>query len=274
MLQIAPQRTFRSETMHFTIPTKKQIAASRKIMRETYGVQYLLSIDSDPKTIKSNESGLGIFTAIQYLAPAKMSGYQMCAFASKGCILGCLHSAGNPVYYKAKTKARIARTKFYIEARQDYLNVLYAEIQAFVAKCEKFDLKPAVRLNGTSDIVWERVTPWLFEAFPMVQFYDYTKGEKRMKSDWVLPANYDLTFSRSEDNEEAILRVLNENPKAKAAVVFNVKRTKPLPATWQGFEVGNADETDLRFLDTKRIAGLRAKGQARQDTSGFVVQIA
>jgi len=258
---------------HFTPPTKKQIADSRKVMR-SYGVNSLLSIGTDPKTEKSNESGKGYFTAIQYLAPASVSGYNTCPASSAGCRAACLHTAGNPIYFKGKNKARIARTRFFFEQRAHYFNVLYAEITSFVGKCATYGLKPAVRLNGTSDIIWENVAPWIFELFPMVQFYDYTKFAKRVQVGWVLPVNYDLTFSRSEANGDVVLQVLRDNPKARVAVVFGITRTKPLPTEWEGFTVANADADDLRFLDTARIAGLHAKGDARSDDSGFTVRTA
>lgn len=252
--------------------TRKQIAADRKFAKQV-GVNRLLSYNSDPKTIKSNQSGKGYLTAILYLAPAKLSGYQVCASATTGCIGGCLHSAGNPVYFQAKQKARIARTRFFFEHRETFQTLLTVEIRAFIKKCEKAGLKPAIRLNGTSDIVWEKVCPWIFEEFPEVHFYDYTKHVKRFAANWQLPANYDLTLSRSEDNEIEVLGVLDANPTAKVSVVFSTGRTKALPSIWAGYIVGDADKDDLRFLDTARIAGLRAKGKARQDVSGFVVQV-
>jgi hypothetical protein len=44
-----------------------------------------------------------------------------------------------------------------------------------------------------------------------------------------------------------------------------------LPDSYMGLQVINADETDLRFLDPKGcIAGLKAKGRAKKDTTGFV----
>lgn len=255
----------------FTVPTRKQIADARKLAKQ-HGVGFLLSIGADPKTLKSNLSGKGYFTAIMYLAPANVSGYNTCAAASAGCRAACLHTAGNPVYFKNKNKARFARTRFYFEHRNEFFILLYAEIAAFEAKCAKLGLKPAIRLNGTSDIIWERAAGWIFETFPTIQFYDYSKIVKRFRPGWVMPVNYDLTLSRSETNEAEILDVLATNPTARVAVVFDTKRTKPLPTDWNGYAVGNADEDDLRFLDSARIAGLHAKGDARSDDSGFTVK--
>jgi len=257
----------------FSIPSGQQIREAKKLAKSV-GINYLLSIDSDPKTAKSNRLGLGYFTAIQYLAPYNLSGFQVCSSASAGCASACLHTAGIPFIQEAKDKARIARTRFYVQHRKAYFHCLFAEVTAFEDKCASLGMKPAIRLNGTSDIVWERVAPWLFEVFDSVQFYCYTKHEKRMKKNWKLPANYHLTFSRSESNDNAVQRILIDNPSAKVAVVFSTKRTKPLPKTWNGKRVIDADKHDLRFLDKGgRIVGLRAKGDARKDESGFVVQV-
>jgi hypothetical protein len=257
----------------FTMPTKQQIREAKRLAKAEFGVNFLLSIDADPKTRKSNRENLGYHTAIQYLAPARESGYQTCASASPGCVAECLHKAGNPAYLQNKIRARVNRTKLLFERREVYFTLLYAELCAFRKLCLEFGLKPAVRLNGTSDIVWESVAPWIFKLFGDFQFYDYTKHVKRFRSHWQLPVNYDLTFSRSEDNEHAALYILQQNPLARVAVVFSPWRTKPLPATWAGYEVGDADKHDLRFLDSARIAGLRAKGPARHDMTGFVVQV-
>lgn len=250
-----------------TQATSKQIADARKLAKSK-GVGYLLSVDSDPKTAKSNAANKGFYTAILYLAPAKLSGYQVCASA-KECVDPCLHTAGNPVYLKAKEKARIARTRFYFEHRLEFFILLVAEIRAFIRKCDKLGMRPAIRLNGTSDIIWERVSPWLFDAFDTVTFYDYTKHTKRMAMAWELPGNYYLTFSRQKSNHDDALKIARSGQ--NIAVVF---RTKRLPQFWHGLPVINGDKTDLRFLDPfgSYIIGLSAKGRAKKDTSGFVVE--
>jgi hypothetical protein len=252
--------------------SKKEIAAARKVLRAR-GVNSLLSVGTNPKTAKSDASGKGYLTAILYGAPATLSGYNTCASATAACIAGCLHRAGNPVYMRGKEKARIARTRAFFEVRDAFFIVLWAELQAFRTKCRKYDLRPAVRLNGTTDIVWERVAPWIFTEFADVVFYDYTKHAKRMRKGWTMPANYLLTFSRSDENEQQVLEILAENASAKVAIVFSTKRGQKLPSEWNGYPVGDADTDDLRFLDLLPIAGLRAKGPAIKDVSGFVVRV-
>jgi len=127
-------------------------------------------------------------------------------------------------------------------------------------------MSPVIRLNGTSDIGWERYT--VIQAFETTRFYDYTKSFQRMMAflDGKLPSNYSLTFSRSETNEAQCLEVLKRG--GNVAVVFR----KELPTHWKGFPVINGDENDLRFLDPKGVVvGLKAKGKAKTDTTGFVV---
>jgi len=222
-----------------------------------------------PKLIKSDRAKLGYLSAIQYLAPHTISGYNVCRFASKGCASACLFTSGRGACSNVRN-ARINRTVFFIEKRGEYLAQLCYEIRRFIRKCDKAKQIPAIRLNGTSDISWELTFPELFTEFPNVQWYDYTKHFTRMIKFCMgsLPNNYHLTFSRSECNDDLCLKVLRAG--GNVAVVFSDKN---LPKKWKRFNVFNADETDLRFLDKKGVAGLYAKGKARYDTSGFVVGV-
>ena len=157
------------------------------------------------------------------------------------------------------------------------MNQLKKELRTFETHCQKRALKPAVRLNGTSDIPWENVKfqnpskSWsplinLFQAFPRIQFYDYTKSKKRALSE-TLPQNYHLTFSRSEvTSNDDLWSVIKS--RTSCAVVFK----SFVPETFEGLPVIDGDQTDLRFLDPKGfVIGLSAKGQAKKDTTGFVV---
>lgn len=222
----------------------------------------LLSIGVDPKTIKSNATADGYLTAIQYLAPAYSGGGKtLCPFASPGCVAACLNTAGNPVYLRGKLRARYERAQLYLRDREAYKALLVWEIGRFVRRCEKLGKKPAVRLNGTSDIVWETVFPELFTTFHNVTWYDYTKIPNR-KPPW----NYDLTFSRSENNAFNAGAMLAKG--YRVAIVFH----KRLPTEFMGATVVNGDEHDMTFLRPAGVVlGLKAKGKAKYDGSGFVV---
>ena len=221
------------------------------------------------KIEKSNASGKGYLSVIQHLAPHKMSGFNVCPQASAGCSAACLNTAGYGAYPKVQ-KARMARTLYFANEREAYLKLLFDELTKFVNKCNKKGLKPAVRLNGTSDIKWEEVCKDLFVHFANIQFYDYTKITKRMLRycDGKLPSNYHLTFSRSEVNHKDCLAVLAAG--GNVAVVFH--KILPLKRGWSRFPVIDADKTDQRFLDPKNvICGLRAKGRGHKDSTGFVI---
>ena len=150
--------------------------------------------------------------------------------------------------------------------------MLWKEITAGIKKSAKNGMQPCFRLNLTSDLPWEKIKfngQNVFEAFPSVTFYDYTKSVERMTAfvNGDMPANYHLTFSRSETNGAIALAFLKSG--GNVAMVFR----KSLPASYFGHEVVDGDETDLRFLDGKgKIVGLKEKGLAKKDETGFVLE--
>lgn len=200
------------------------------------------------------------------LAPYKISGFNTCSSASSGCAAACLHTAGNPVFMPQKTLGRINRTRFYFRDRAKFITKLIKEISNHELYCYKNDFIPVVRLNTTSDIPWE--IHKIFDIFPRVQFYDYTKIKKRAikHAQGLMPKNYHLTFSMNEANHNDCDDVLSQG--GNIAVVFRDK----LPETYKGYKVVNGDEHDLRFTDPKNVVvGLKAKGLAKTDQSGFVI---
>lgn len=233
----------------------------------------LLSVSADAKTVKGEKNG--VLTGVLYLAPHTLSGYQVCPNATEGCMVACLYTAGQGVYSSVQ-KSRLNRTRWFFEGRESFMEVLVADIQRLVRKAIKLGMKPAVRLNGTSDIAWEKMAVTvagvqyrsLMEAFPFIQFYCYTKILGR-KTAVALP-NYHLTFSLAESNDAFALKALEEG--YNVAVVMRVKRNAEKPKTWGGFPVVNGDADDIRFRDPNggHIVALTAKGKAVKDTSGFV----
>ena len=219
----------------------------------------------NPKTDKNQSvSGLENIVILHLnLAPSDLSGYNVCPMASLGCKKACLHTAGNPVFQAQKDKGRINRARFYMQDRPNFMKQLVRELENFVKWCKKNNKIGVVRLNTTSDISWE-----IFEIFPTLQFYDYTKIQKRaMKfARGEYPPNYHLTYSLNEDNYNKAIKVLKNG--GNVAVVFR----KDLPKTFNGYKVINGDEHDLRYLDKKNVVvGLKAKGKAKTDMSGFVL---
>jgi hypothetical protein len=217
----------------------------------------LLSVNSDAKTIKGQKKGY--LTGILYLMPYNLSGYQVCPMASQAkCHAPCLNTAGRGAYNSVQ-QSRLKKTQWFFEDRKGFVHQLEKDIEALIRKAERESFIPAVRLNGTSDIRWENYD--IIQNFPDVQFYDYTKIHNRKN----LPDNYHLTWSYSNVNNNY---ASNRPSDLNWAAVFRDK----LPSKFLGRRVIDGDETDLRFLDPDNvIVGLKAKGKARKDTSGFVV---
>lgn len=246
----------------------------------------LLSVNADAKTIKGKK--MGFLTGVLYMSPAdiayKALGLKGTLCASSGaakCAAGCLYEAGLIQVYKGIRPARLARAQAFILQKQAFFTALYFEIQALERRAKREQLIPAVRLNGTSDINYlnepfqgpNGLTATVFDHFPHIKFYDYTKNN--FLAARKLPANYSLTFSYSEASAVYAQKAYNAAILAKTglAVVFR----KHLPAVYKGLRVINGDETDLRFIDNAPgpyIVGLKAKGPAKHDYSGFVVDLA
>ena len=232
----------------------------------------------NPKILKGIKSGYN--TYILHLAPSTLSGYNTCPKASEGCKQACLNTAGRGGMFKAGEntnviqKARIRKTKLFFEFKNDFMVQLYIDINKAIKQSAKLGLIPVFRLNGTSDIAWEKQgftigdTEYqnIFEAFPSVQFYDYTAMLNRKVKHI---DNYQLTFSAKENNDSDIYKAIEQG--LNIAVVFGVPNSTMLPESYYGLPVHNGDDSDLRFLDPSQcVIGLYAKGKAKKDSTGFV----
>ena len=222
---------------------------------------------ANPKIQKGTK--LGYLSFILHLAPADLSGRETCPKRTVGCTAACLNTAGRGGMFKRGEntnmiqKARIRKTQYFFNARQDFMLDLKRDIEKAVKMAGKLGLIPVFRSNGTSDLSWEKydMLPGMnvFEVFAGIQFYDYTKvlGRKVKHIE-----NYHLTFSKADGNDADVAKAL-----AQGMSVVAVYDEIP-----QG--VPSADETDLRFLDPKGIMlGLKAKGRAKKDYSGFVIRL-
>ena len=232
----------------------------------------------NPKVLKGMSQGYN--TYILHLAPANLSGYETCAKRTLGCTDACLNLAGRGGMFKRGEntnviqQARIRKTKSFFENRVEFMATLVKDIELAIKQSKKMELVPVFRLNGTSDLAWEKYEVVrngqlfrnIFTAFPEVQFYDYTKVLGRKVKEY---SNYHLTFSAADGNDSDVLKAMNEG--LNVAVVFGIKKTLPMPVDYLSRPVFNGDESDLRFLDPKGvIVGLYAKGKAKKDTTGFV----
>ena len=233
---------------------------------------------ANPKVLKGQSQGYNTF--ILHLAPANLSGYETCAKRTAGCTAACLNTAGHGgMFKKGETtnvvqEARKRRTVMFFEMRDVFMFQLVKEIKNAIKLSAKQGMTPVFRLNGTSDLAWEKYGckrdgveyTNIFEAFPEVQFYDYTKILGRKVAH--IP-NYHLTFSAADGNDADVLKAIQQG--MNVATVFGLKKTEPMPETFNGRPVFNGDDSDLRFLDPRGVVvGLYAKGRAKKDTSGFV----
>ena len=228
----------------------------------------LLSVNSNPKIDKSNKVSNKYWSCIMHLRPisTKICPYQDIA----KCKDACLNTAGLGGVYPSIQKARQKKTDLFLNDRDEFMRVLVKDINTFIRACKRKDKRPAIRLNGTSDIQWEYIEidgyENIFAMFPEVQFYDYTKIPTR-KIDHI--PNYHLTWSYSEANDK-YAKLFDKVPNNKAVVFKN----KILPSMFKGLKVIDGDTHDMRFLDEPNsVVGLKAKGKARQDKSGFVINV-
>ena len=225
---------------------------------------------SNTKIIKGE--GKGYKTYILHLAPYTVAGRgNVCPKATPGCIAGCLNLSGHGGMIPAgKTtnkvqEARIRRTQYFFDNRAAFMLDLADDIGRAIKQAARLGLTPVFRLNGTSDLSWEKYTvgdtgKTVFELFPDVQFYDYTAVLGR-KVEGI--ANYHLTFSRKESNDADVKKALKKG--MNVAAVYD-----QIPDGMY-----SADNDDLRFLDPKvGMMGLKVKGwRAKKDYSGFVIRL-
>lgn len=269
----------------------KTAAAARRDLRNAgFNIHNLLTApESNPKVAKNGK--LGVLSAPLHLAPFNLSGFQVCPQASAGCAAACLHTAGNPAYMDQKAASRKTKTLAYFKAREAFMALLAFEIAALARKAVSLGMEPGVRLNATSDLPWEIRTVTvqvgdetpreykLMDWFNAVEFYDYTKVTKRALA-WAqgrMPSNYHLTFSRTENNDDDVYRVLTAG--GNVAIVMTRDRYKRAVEVgsirmWvhDRFDAIDGDEHDFRPTDPKGcIVALKAKGDAKGDTSGFVL---
>ena len=221
------------------------------------------------KTRKGEKKGFTTYGL--HLAPANLSGFNVCKNASAGCAAACLNTAGRGKMTMVQT-ARIKKTRLFFQDKQSFLAELWQEAAKSIKSSARKNMIPCFRLNLTSDLPWEKIKfngQSIFEAFPSIQFYDYTKSPERMTAFLAgqFPKNYHLTFSRSESNGSIAEAFLASG--GNVAMVFR----KSLPAKFKGYSVVDGDETDLRFLDGSGvIVGLKEKGMAKKDETGFVLE--
>ena len=235
----------------------------------------LIRVGGDAKTVKGNRGGVYI-TGIMYLIPWKHGKINLCPMAKQaGCLDGCLVTAGRGRMSNVAA-GRQRKTDWFCRDRKGFMAQLVKDCEGLLRYCNKRGVKPALRLNGTSDIRFELIEvvrggvtfKHIFDAFPEIQFYDYTKIANRDVSGI---DNYSLTFSYSEAHE-AYKKQVNIALKKGMNMAVVWRQKENIPSSFMGRNVIDGDETDMRFLDPDDIiVALYAKGKAKQDSTGFVL---
>jgi len=243
-------------------------------------LKFLSEDTSNAKPAKSRKYS-SFLSAGLFIAPADIGGFEVCPGRSEGCTKACLYNSGNAMRFKSINQARLRKKMLFFQDRPEFFRQVIADIERWIRKANRENKVPVFRMNGTSDIIWEKQRipkgvkgegGTLFDLFPDVQFYDYTAIINRLKSKKI-PKNYHLTFSAKEDNEEACRTALSLG--FNVTVVFRTKKPEDFPATYWGHQVINGDKHDLRFLDPKGgyVVALTSKGTAMKDESGFVKEL-
>jgi len=240
----------------------------------------IFSVDS-AKAVKAQ--GYGYLNAIHYMAPADVAGVgDLCPSRTPGCTAACLgwysgqaSMVAHDADINSVRQSRMDKARRFMKDRAAYMRDVVRSIELAERKAARMGLALCVRMNGSTDISWEGIACErdgvryrnLMDAFPHIQFVDYTKIASRMRR--ALPTNYHLTLSRTERNDATVADVVRAG--GNAAVVFD-----RVPAEWQGLRVIDGDAHDLRHLDPRGvIVGLTPKGRkAKRDTSGFIVRLA
>tara|TARA_R110000772_G_scaffold18848_3_gene53112 strand:+ start:81 stop:902 length:822 start_codon:yes stop_codon:yes gene_type:complete len=215
-------------------------------------------------------------TYILYMSPATQNskGADLCPFRSAGCTAACLYTAGRGKFNSVKN-SRINKADYFTQDRRTFTAQLALELKAINKRMIKKGARAAIRLNGTTDI--DHISSLrklagldVFRLSNLV-FYDYTKNPHVVARYHGTP--YVLTFSRAEDNEPRALEALNAGGLVSAVFMGE------LPETYKGFKVIDGDQSDDLMLTASKqakrgagiILGLKAKGDAKKDRSGFVI---
>jgi hypothetical protein len=244
-------------------------------------------------------SNYGYLNAIHYMAPADSGGAgNLCPKASAECIALCLGVYSGQAAMVADLEqgtnvtreSRKRKAQLFMRERGAYLNEIARKIIKVINDAKALGVKPCIRLNGSTDLAFERIRfdldaksigalekagllggltylskVTLLELFADVQFVDYTKIASRLGK---APRNLDLTLSYSARNSAECVKALLAGH--NVAMVFH----GGLPESFAGFPVIDGDLHDLRHLDRKGgfIVGLSPKGnKAKRDQSGFCV---
>jgi len=197
--------------------------------------------------------------------PANYSGFNVCKpSTTKNCKPTCLGVAAGRNVMTQNQQAKFNRTEMFFKDRENFDALLIREVTNGVKLAAKTGKALAFRLNCYSDIPFENVKlagtgKNVFELFPNVQFYDYTKRAERdyaLRGKW---NNYHMSFSFDGSNYDDVVHVMHHYPWVNIIIV--ISKDDDFPTEYFGRKTFDADKTDYRFQDpTGQVGVLRIKG--------------
>jgi hypothetical protein len=252
-------------------PTFTTVAQACKLT----GLAYFGNVSHSAKLMKTQKVRHELTYGV-YLAPADLSGHNVCPGASEYCKAACLNLSGRA---RIETNnrihnARITKTKLFFAYNGFVMDWITAEIRMYKAKADRMGYTFSIRINCTSDLDISKYRNSaglnLLEQFADTTVYEYTKVFSYIKLLEKYP-NYDLTFSYNGLNYDKCLASLNAG--VRVAMVFE----KKLPAFYNGIPVVNGDLYDIRYVDPKNaIVGLvfkHVRSKINLNDTPFVISL-
>lgn len=229
-------------------------------MRHRSAFKLLTAANS--KTPKGEE--LGWLSTVLYLMPHTSGGGKvtLCPMSTPDCRAMCLASAGLSGLPK-QLGAKLRRTFMFNNERAQFMDLLLADIEKLKRIAAAEGLKPALRLNGSSDLVWERLVPGWSDLG--IQKYDYTKIPLEHRA---ADEAYHLTFSveGAKDMTRALAYLRGGHSIAVVVPEELKKRAVSCGVATGGFPIIDGDLSDTRFLDPpSAIVLLKPKGHIRTE---------
>lgn len=207
------------------------------------------------------------------LAPASLSGWNVCRYSTAGCRSACLNTAGKG-RFPMQQRGRVWKTRWLAADPASFLRVLVHEIDSIpVAKWAAAGFVVSFRFNVLSDLPWETIAPWIVSRLLArgIRLYDYTKYPTARRGG---VAGYELCQSAHEKTTAAAIRSA-----AHPVVVVDITRGRPLPETYLGRPVVDGDVSDARFLDPAgsvvllRFKNVSTTSRRAAVASGFVKEV-
>jgi len=168
----------------------------------------------------------------------------------KLCIKTCLAFKGLAKVYPSVIKSRKAKSEYFVNDTDTFIKQLIREIKNQEKRALKKNKKAVVRLNGFTDIDYEKFG--IFKLFPNVQFYDYSADYERVLNN--NNPNLHYTFSYKGNNLKECIELLKND--VSIAVI-----DMPENQFFNDYDVEHidGDKHDFRFKHGKAIVWLSEK---------------